>query len=88
MTTKQFNWLKNNRHLIEISWFDVYKGKEPKNFHHLYGGKRLNMSIIGERFYFAGTYHTFNGRDLVEHYVKFDVHYKNMRVIRYYRRTY
>ena len=86
MTTKQFNWLRNNQFSIEVCWVDIYEGKEPKNYHPLYGGRRLKMLIIGERFYFAGTYHTFNGRNLVEHYAKYSVHYKNIRLIRY-RRT-
>lgn len=85
MTKKQFNWLKEHQP-FEVGYFTIYEGKEPKNYHHLYGYDRLKMEIIGERFYFAGTYHTFNGRELVEHYAKYDVHYKNIRVIRY-RRT-
>ena len=85
MTTKQLNWLKEHQPL-EVAYFRIYEGKEPKNYHRLYGYDRLKMEIIGERFYFAGTYHTFNGRSLVEHYAKYDVHYKNIRLIRY-RRT-
>lgn len=83
MTTKQFNWLRNNQFLIKVHRIDIYEGKEPKNYHPLYGDKRLKMLIIGEHFYFAGTYHTFNGRYLVEHYAKYGVHYKNIRSISY-----
>jgi hypothetical protein len=83
MTTKQFNWLKNNQP-IEVYWVDMYEVKEPKNFHHLRGVP--DTQIIGERFYFAGKYYKFNGRNLIEHYARFSVHYKNIRRIRY-RRT-
>jgi len=87
MTTKQFNWLRNNQFSIEVSWISIYEGKEPKNYHPLYNRNgNLEMLIIGERFYFAGKYHTFNGKEFVEHYAKYDVHYKNIRLIRY-RRT-
>ena len=86
MTTKQFNWLRNNQFSIEVCWVDIYEGKEPKDYHPLYGGRRLEMLIIGEYFYFSGKYHIFNGRNLVEHHVRYGIHYKNIRTLRY-RRT-
>lgn len=85
MTRKQFNWLKEHQP-FEVCYFRIYEGKEPKNYHSLYGYNRLKVEIIGERFYFAGTYSAFNGRTFVEHYAKYNVHYKNIRLIRY-RRT-
>lgn len=85
MTTKQFNWLRSNQFSIEVCWFDIYEGKEPKEYHFLHPNK-IEMEIRGEYFIFSGTYHTFNGRNLVEHYAKYSVHYKNIRRIRY-RRT-
>lgn len=83
MTKKQFNWLRNNWFSIEVSWVDVYKGKEPKNFHYLH---YLDALLVGERFYFSGKYYTFNGRTLDEHHGKYDIHYRNIRVIRYRRK--
>ena len=87
MTTKQFNWLRDNQFSIEVSWIDIYEGKEPKNYHPLYNRNgNLEMLIIGERFYFAGKYYTFNGKEFVEHHAKYDVHYKNIRTVRYRRK--
>jgi len=83
MTTKQFNWLRNNWFLLEITWVDIYEGKTPKNYHYL---SDFGAFINGERFYFSGKYHTFNGRTFDEHYAKYDVHYKNIRTIRYRRK--
>ena len=81
MTTKQFNWLKENQP-VRVYYFRVYKGKEPKNYHPLRAGK-IAMEMVGNRFYFTGTYHTWDGRKFIEHYARYNIHYKNIRVLKY-----
>lgn len=84
MTTKQFNWLRNNLP-IEVSYFRVYDGKEPDKFHNLHPNK-IGMVIEGEYFDFSGTYHTWNGTNFVQHYAKYKIHYKNIRKLVYRRK--
>ena len=84
MTRKQFEWLKENQP-IEVCYFIPYKGKEPKEYHSLYANK-IEMEIRGEYFIFSGTYHTWNGKNFVQHHARFKIHYRNVRELRYRRK--
>lgn len=84
MTRKQFEWLRNNQP-IEVRYFTPYEGKEPKEYHYLRSSD-IEMEIRGEYFIFSGTYHTWNGKNFVQHHARYKFHYKNIREIRY-RRT-
>ena len=82
MTKKQFEWLRENQP-IEVRYVVPYNGKEPKDYHWM----QINeMEIRGEYFIFSGVYNTCNGKNFVQHYVRYKIHYKNIRELRY-RRT-
>lgn len=82
MTRKQFEWLRCNQP-IEVRYFELYKGKEPKDYHHIY--HNIRMEFNGEYIIFTGTYHNWNGGKFGEHYGRYKIHYKNVRSIIYNR---
>jgi hypothetical protein len=84
MTRKQFEWLREHQP-IEVGYFRPYEGKEPKEYHSLHPNK-IEMEIRGEYFIFSGTYHTWNGKNFVQHHARFKIHYRNVREL-IYRRT-
>ena len=81
MTRKQFEWLKNNQP-IEVEYFDIYSGKKPEDFHRL-SQRGMEMEFRGEYLIFSGIYHTWNGRNFVQHHARYKIHYRNIRRIRY-----
>ena len=84
MTRKQFEWLREHQP-IEVRYFVPYEGKEPKEYRQLRSSD-IEMEFKGEYFIFSGTYHTWNGKNFVQHHARYRIHYRNVRELRY-RRT-